>query len=450
MMQKIITLCCFILISFHSVLAQSYQVNGKVTDKKYEPLPGANIVIKGTNTGTTSDRDGKFTISVKVDEILVFSYVGYKTREILIDDSSQLDVQLSYDTELKEVAVIGSRNPNRTKLETMVPIDVIEMKDVVTLGAQTNINQLLNYVAPSFTSMPQNVADGSDFVDPASLRGMGPDQILVLINGKRRHQTSLVNVNGTVGRGSVGTDMNAIPTAAIDRIEILRDGAAAQYGSDAVAGIINIVLKSNSNELNVNAHYGANISRNSNNLEGGIDGEKIKADANYGLSLGENGGFINFTGEFSDRGSTKRSGEYTGEIFHAYNAIEWVAHQDNANLSSLMNDVDAIKQYAQDVSYFSSSLKDKILAAQDIESLQALLNFDVTQDELAAREQTRSDYSMKVGQSAIREGKIFMNMSIPLNNGAEFYAFGGIGSRKARSYGFFRKPNQERTYTPTI
>ena len=101
----------------------------------------------------------------------------------------------------------------------------------------------LNYVAPSFNSGTQTVADGTDHIDPASLRGLGPDQVLVLINGKRRYNTALVNLNGTFGRGAVGTDLNAIPVSAIDRIEILRDGASAQYGSDAIAGVINIILK---------------------------------------------------------------------------------------------------------------------------------------------------------------------------------------------------------------
>ena len=100
-----------------------------------------------------------------------------------------------------------------------------------------------------FASNTQTISDGTDHIDPASLRGLGPDQVLVLINGKRRHTTSLVNVNGTVGRGSVGTDLNSIPSAAISRVEVLRDGAAAQYGSDAIAGVINIVLKKNTNEL---------------------------------------------------------------------------------------------------------------------------------------------------------------------------------------------------------
>ena len=120
---------------------------------------------------------------------------------------------------------------------------MIPVSQVINDIGQVDLNQILNFIAPSFQSARQTISDGTDHVDPAQLRGLGTDQVLVLINGKRRHQSALVNVNGTVNRGEVGTDMSAIPATAIERIEILRDGAAAQYGSDAIAGVINIVLK---------------------------------------------------------------------------------------------------------------------------------------------------------------------------------------------------------------
>lgn len=113
------------------------------------------------------------------------------------------------------------------------------------MSPQTDLNQILNFTAPSFTSNSITVADGTDHIDPAQLRGLGPDQVLVLLNGKRRHSTALVNINGSPGRGSVGTDLNAIPAFAIERLEVLRDGASAQYGSDAIAGVINVVMKKN-------------------------------------------------------------------------------------------------------------------------------------------------------------------------------------------------------------
>ena len=128
-------------------------------------------------------------------------------------------------------------------------------------AGQTDLNQLLTYAAPSFQSTRQTIADGTDHVDPAQLRGLGSDQVLVLVNGKGRHQSALVNVNGTVNRGQVGTDLDAIPVNAIERVEILRDGTLAQYGSDAIAGVINIVLKNNPNTLSGSISYGENITR---------------------------------------------------------------------------------------------------------------------------------------------------------------------------------------------
>src|SRR4029453_19331538 len=119
----------------------------------------------------------------------------------------------------------------------------IPVSTVINEVGQVDLNQIMTYIAPSFQSARQTVSDGTDHVDPAQLRGLGSDQVLVLINGKRRHQSALVNVNGTVNRGQVSTDLSAIPATAIEKIEILRDGASAQYGSDAIAGVINIVLK---------------------------------------------------------------------------------------------------------------------------------------------------------------------------------------------------------------
>lgn len=151
---------------------------------------------------------------------------------------------------LDEVTItVGSRNKSRAATDTPVPVDVISVASQASLSPQTDLTQILNYAAPSFTSNSTTVADGTDHIDPAQLRGLGPDQVLVLLNGKRRHTSSLVNINGSPGRGSVGTDLNAIPAFAIERLEVLRDGAAAQYGSDAIAGVINVVMKKNIGQL---------------------------------------------------------------------------------------------------------------------------------------------------------------------------------------------------------
>ena len=241
------------------IYAQSYQVSGSVTDMDNQPLPGVSVTIEGTSRGTTTDFNGEYSIKVESSENLIFSYVGFNDKKLQMDGTLTFNVIMISGVSLNEVVVVGSRNPNRTAVDTAVPVDIIDVTELITAGPQVNLNQILNYVAPSFTSNTQTISDGTDHIDPASLRGLGPDQVLVLVNGKRRHNSSLVNVNGTFGRGSVGTDLNAIPAASIERIEVLRDGAAAQYGSDAIAGVINIVLKRSTDELILNVTTGANF-----------------------------------------------------------------------------------------------------------------------------------------------------------------------------------------------
>ena len=217
-----------------SALAQSYQISGVVTDDDNEPLPAVTVVVKGTTNGTSSDFDGNYSMEVSQGDVLVFSFVGFDDQEIVMDGSATVNITMTSGVSLDEVVIVGSRNKNRTALDTPVPVDVIDVAELMASSPQVNLNQILNYVAPSFSSNTQTIYDGTDHIDPASWRGRGPDKTLVLINGKRRHTSSLVNVNGTFGRGAVGTDLNAIPTAAIARVEVLRDGASAQYGSDAI------------------------------------------------------------------------------------------------------------------------------------------------------------------------------------------------------------------------
>ena len=442
-------LLALFFVSF-SALAQTYEVNGIITDDYNDPLAGVSVSVKGTTNGTSSDLDGSYSLSVSQGDVLVFSYVGFNSKELTMDGTSTINVVLSSGVSLDEV-VVGSRNANRTAVDTPVPVDVIDISELSTLGPQVNINQILNYVAPSFASNTQTISDGTDHIDPASLRGLGPDQVLVLINGKRRHTTSLVNVNGTVGRGSVGTDLNAIPSAAISRIEVLRDGASAQYGSDAIAGVINIVLKKNTNELAVNVTSGANFSSKANSLTGGNDGETVNTSINYGIDLGTNGGYLNFTGDVETRQSTNRMGRFTGMIFHGYNAIQRVAAASGANVDELS--FEQMQFFAQGVDHFSPELQSAIEAATSQADLVALFSdsdgpIDFTEAELIARGQTREDYNMRVGQSNLRSGRFLANLSLPIgDNGTEFYAFGGLSYRKGNAAGFYRLPHQTRSYS---
>ena len=439
-------LLIFVFLSL-PIFAQSYQVSGKITDADNQPLPGVSVSVKGGIGGTSSDFDGVYSLQVNEGDVLLFTFVGFETQQVTMDGRTTINVQMVSGVALDEVVVIGSRNPNRTATETTVPVDVIGIEELITQGAQTDLNQILNYVAPSFTSNTQTISDGTDHLDPASLRGLGPDQVLVLINGKRRHTSSLVNVNGTFGRGSVGTDMNAIPTAAIERVEVLRDGAAAQYGSDAIAGVINIVMKK-STSLTVSADTGAYFSKNSGgHNQGGTDGEKNGISLNFGIPLGEKGGFINFTGMYDGRNRTNRMVEWEGNIFNSYNSVERVANDNGFNLLDLQTDFDAIVDFSQTAGLPSDVLFD-VNNAVDISDLQSTLSTDNTEAELTARGQERYNYNMRVGQSKYRSGKFFYNAEIPVDENTSIYSFGGMSFRNGDAAGFYRLPSQQRAFTP--
>ena len=438
-------LILFILFIGLSNVAFTQEVSGKILDgETSQPLPGASVLIKGSTIGVLSDFDGNYTISANMGDILVFSYAGFDPQEIEVT-TNIINVTLAQGGSLDTVVVVGSRNPGRSAIDTAVAIDVINVADLANKSPQTTINEILNYVAPSFTSQTQTVSDGTDHIDPASLRGLGPDQVLVLINGKRRHNTALINVNGTVGAGSVGTDMNAIPTAAIKKIEVLRDGAAAQYGSDAIAGVINIVLKEATGKLDLTITSGANFSENSNQFEGGSDGEKFKLDANYGVPLGDKGGFINFTGTLSTREPALRNKDYAGNIFRGYNGAERVFAANGGNVADMT--LFDYQTAAQSLSYLDAGVLSQIAALDlnqqaDIDAFRGLLDFDADEDELAARGLTREDFRFKVGTSKLREGQFFFNSSIPVSENAELYSFGGMSYRSGLASGFYRRPAQ--------
>ena len=439
------------LLTFTAVLAQS--VRGKVTDATTNaPIPGVTIVAVNSNLGTTTDANGTYTLKLNPGTYtLRISFVGYETTSVPVTVSTgevTANASLRETTaSLSEVVVTGSRGAGRVKTESPVPVDVINIQQLTTQAPQNNLNQIMNFVAPSFTSNTTTVADGTDHIDPAQLRGLGPDQVLVLVNGKRRHPSSLVNVNGSPGRGSVGTDLNAIPAFAVERIEVLRDGASAQYGSDAIAGVINVKMKEATGKLALSVYGGANFSQGSNNFKGGNDGGNVQVDANYGVRIGK-AGFINVTGSAQMRNATSRAMPTTGSILNAYNAIEYSTQQAGGNLNTLPTSIDAIKKGALTVPYFDAATQANIANATTIAGLRTVLGADVTENELTRRGLVRSDFNMRVGQSSLQSLQFFVNSAIPINQNHEFYAFGGYGNRAGNAAGFYRRPNQSRTYTP--
>jgi len=196
--------------------------------------------------------------------------------------------------QLETFIATGSRFNDRTVTQSPVPIDVIsgtEMKQ----GGYLETSQMLQANIPSFNFPRPSLTDGTDHIRPATLRGLAPDQTLVLINGKRRHTSALVNLNGSIGRGSVSTDFNAIPSAMIERIEVLRDGASAQYGSDAIAGVINVILRKDTG-------WGLNLAYGQTKVG---DGEDYKLDAFAGTRLGDKGSLF-LSLYLRDHGDTSR------------------------------------------------------------------------------------------------------------------------------------------------
>lgn len=207
------------------------------------------------------------------------------------------ELEKEQEQEFEKISIIGSRVSGRSADDLPVPVDILSAEALANTG-QSEVGRMLQAIAPSFNFSSSAISDGTDALRPATLRGLGPDQTLVLINGKRRHQASLIHINTSVGRGTAGTDMNAIPASAIKRIEVLRDGAAAQYGSDAIAGVINIVLNDQAEGGKVALSYGEYS-------EG--DGETTNFDLNKGFALGSDG-YLNATLNIRDRGLTNRAG----------------------------------------------------------------------------------------------------------------------------------------------
>ena len=315
-MRKLFTF--LLLLGASTLFAQKTKISGVVTSNG-APVEGVLVKVKSSKAGTATDKDGSFTVSVAAIDDLEVSGIGFKTKKVHVTNASA-NLAIVLETaavELKEVVMVGSRRGGRVKTDSPVPVDIINVNQTGQTTAKPDLMSQLNMAVPSFNYNKQSGGDGSDAIDFASLRGLGFDQTLVLINGKRRHLSAFVNEVGTRGRGNSGTDLNAIPEASIDKIEILRDGASAQYGSDAMAGVINIILKKDIKKLSVNAGWSGYDDHKYNTLNSvdpsqfytgnQIDGKTFTLGVNYGLPIGKNGGFINLSGNFMDQGKTFRA-----------------------------------------------------------------------------------------------------------------------------------------------
>ncbi|HEY5917251.1 MAG TPA: TonB-dependent receptor, partial [Chryseolinea sp.] len=305
-MKRILQITVLSLLFSHWANAQDRPVSGTVTDETGAPFAGVNIVVKGTSTGTLTDTSGKYLINVPSTgtTFLVFSFVGFATQEVAVPESGEVNVQMEeVVSQLDEVVItVGSRVTQRTITDTPLPVDVLSSKDLSSTG-QLTFDKALQYRVPSFNTVQTPVNDATSLLDPYEIRNMGPSRTLILINGKRKNASALIYTQTSPGRGETGADISAIPTDAIKRVEILRDGASAQYGSDAIAGVMNIILKDDAEVGSVTFRAG---------ITGEGDGEMAGISLNNGSKLGKSG-FLNYTLDFSKVGLAARSGDVNAE-----------------------------------------------------------------------------------------------------------------------------------------
>jgi iron complex outermembrane receptor protein len=288
----------FLVFSLGVVLplfAQSATIRGRVTLADGSALPGVTVSAEGANAITDSDGRYELTVPQRGSVRVTAMLQGFQTRTVTVNaGSGEATHDFTLSVSFGQEITVGSRAIGAEQ-EKAVPIDIITQEQITT-SPSTETNQIIQKIAPSFNFPRPTITDGTDSVRPATLRGLGPDQLLVMVNGKRRHASALVNANSSVGRGSSGVDLNAIPAAAIGNIEILREGAAAQYGSDAIAGVINLVLKSDVSPLELSAKSGMTTHG---------DGQMLDVSANGGWGIGA--GALVVTGEYRVRYDTNRA-----------------------------------------------------------------------------------------------------------------------------------------------
>jgi iron complex outermembrane receptor protein len=421
-MRKLYNMIALVMISSF-IFAQS-SVSGTVTDENGNALFGANVTVEGTSSGAATGADGSYSVdSVGSGTYLVTaSYIGYESASVSVsvDGAATANFALaSSAVSGNSVSVLGSRF-SRNVDEQSVPVEVITELEIRASGF-TETNDLLQALVPSYNSPKSYITDGSDHMRPATLRGMAPNQTLVLVNGKRRHQGALVHVNGSVGRGSTQVDLNAIPASAIEKIEVLRDGAAAQYGSDAVAGVINLVLKETGG-TDVSVTFGQNLSyfeRGYNAGEGLIDGQD---DTTYGWDVNENDG----TGYQP----------YTADRGWARPGVEKVLKTDGKNL--ILHGGTGLNVLGGNL-YVSGQIRDG--GRTNRAGLDPRRQYFAGMDE---QERAFDRENHRIGAGEFEQVSLMFNGSFPMERGT-VYAFGGMNTRDGESGCYYRRAQDNRT-----
>lgn len=327
-------------------------------------------------------------------------------------DQPPADAQAAEDqgvTSQDSIVVTGTRRTDRTVADSPVPVDVIGSEAITNTGA-TQTNQILNQLVPSFNFPQPSIADGSDALRPATLRGLSPDQTLVLVNGKRRHVASLLNINGTVGRGSAAVDMNLIPGLAISRIEVLRDGASSQYGSDAIAGVINIQLK--------NASHGG------------------RASVTYGKYYTTIDNVANVTGLQLNGAGQPQLDPADNRYFLATTNGDRKAH-DGLQITSAVN----MGIPAGPHGFVNATLEYRYREITNRAGFDLRPNFNRPTAAFDPREATFNRLEFRFGDPKTRDYSVFVNSGFELTPEWELYAFGSYGHRRAVSAANYRQQN---------
>ena len=391
----------FGIISIIPFTANADELKVVVTDQNGDAISSAKVMIGGEEQTTDDNGSAMFSDMAGAQSVEITA-LGFADRRVNVTaGQTELMVMLAPIQTIDSIVVVGTRSIGRRALQAPVPIEVIE-REQLSLTGQSETGRILQMLVPSFNFSSSSISDGTDALRPATLRGLGPDQTLVLINGKRRHKSALLHINTSVGRGTSGTDFNAIPSSAIKRIEVLRDAAAAQYGSDAIAGVINIVLKDDVDTGDANFYWGQTY-------EG--DGDTWIGNANYGMKVGE-AGFINLTAEWRDRYRTNRAG-LTGE-----RQYDWVEEDPGKPADHILE-----------------------IENEDGTVTSKPVWFD-------SREYTFDRQNFRIGDSDSSQKIGFYNFGLPIVGGMELYSFGGYSTRQNNSAGFYRRANQaERTVT---
>ena len=277
------------MLSF-TLMAQ-YTVSGTVKDNEGSPLPGVSVTIENSQSGTSTDFDGKYSLKVSKGDVVNYSSVGFETISKVMDGSKEVNLSMAEGMVLEEILITGTRSKPRTALKSSVPIDNLSAASIEKQNTGDMV-QTLKSLVPSYTSTPLT-GDGSAFVKPTSLRGLPPDQVLILMNSKRRHRSSLIaHFGAAMNAGAHASDVGHIPSIALKNVEVLRDGAAAQYGSDAIAGVMNFILKDANEGFQVQAQAGQWYGRN----YGSETDYKVSANAGFALTKK---GFINLSTEYA-------------------------------------------------------------------------------------------------------------------------------------------------------